>query len=78
MVILVKGLFQADFALLGHFRPDVITLCLCPYTKCRRGGGGEGGIEVKLEKVDCDETCHRSESLPTITQSIDKLKKTRI
>ena len=44
----------------------------------QEGGGGEGGIEVKLEKVDCDETCHRSESLPTITQSIDKLKKTHI
>ena len=75
MVILVNGLFQADFALLGHFLSDVITLCLCPYTKCRRR---EGGIAVKLEKVDCDETCHRSESLPKITQSIDKLKKTRI
>ena len=42
------------------------------------GGGGVGGIAVKLEKVDCDETCHKSESSPTITMSIDKLKKTRI
>ena len=42
--------------------------------------GGEGGsIAVKLEQqVDCDETRHKSESLPTITPSIDKLKKTRI
>ena len=42
-----------------------------------RGGGG-GGIAVKLEKVDCDETRPKSESSPTITQSIDKLKKTHI
>ena len=43
--------------------------------QCGRGGGG-GGIAVKLEKVDCDETRPKSESSPTITQSIDKLKKT--
>ena len=49
-----------------------------PIHKMQEGGGGEGGIAVKLEKVDCDETCHKSESSPTITQSIDKLKKTRI
>ena len=39
---------------------------------------GGGGIAVRLEKVDCEETCHKSESSPTITPSIDKLKKTRI
>ena len=44
--------------------------------QCGRGGGGGGGIAVKLEKVDCDETRPKSESSPTITQSIDKLKKT--
>ena len=40
--------------------------------------GRGGGITVRLEKVDCEETCHKSESSPTITPSIDKLKKTRI
>ena len=48
-----------------------------PIAHTQNAGRGEG-IAVKLEKVDCDETCHKSESSPTITQSIDKLKKTRI
>ena len=74
MAIPVKGLFQVDFAVLGQFRPEVITLCLCPLPIHKMRGGG--GIAVKLEKVDCDETRPKSESSPTITQSIDKLKKT--
>ena len=48
-----------------------------PIAHTQNSGRG-GGIAVKLGKDDCDETRPKSESSPTITQSIDKLKKTRI
>ena len=49
-----------------------------PIAHTQNAGRWGGGIAVKLEKVDCNDTRPKSESSPTITQSIDKLKKTRI